>query len=117
MHATKDLSHIWWGSILLLAPFLQTQGVQIKTLCIYDNSCSATTFMSAAVIPFEGLTGKHFEVLHEEGGRHHEPRAGDEQRQEEIPDILELVQSMLLLVGRAQHDACHKGPQLRRKAL
>ena len=61
--------------------------------------------------------GKDAQVLREEGGRHDEARGADEERQEELLQVLQLVQRILLLLRRAQHHPRHKRPQLRRQPL
>ena len=63
------------------------------------------------------LTSQYFEVLHEEGGRHHQARAGNEEGEEEVAHILQLIQGVFLLISRAQHDASHKGSKLSGKPL
>lgn len=62
-------------------------------------------------------TGKDAQVLREEGGRHDEARGADEEREEELLQVLQLMQRVLLLLSCTQHHPRHKRPQLRRQAL
>lgn len=79
--------------------------------------CLEEIYVRQRVQSSRGPTCQHAQVLHEEARRHDEPCAGDEERQEKVFDVLQLVQRVLLLIGRAQHDARHERPQLRGQPL